>query len=214
MALIFDFFFPDGFLYWSWLQWLFYILLILAYIFLALGSNSLKNDNYNSTKLTLITGLLLLIWFLAELLIIPTVSGSSPTDLERLLGYTYSLFLMTGIIYSTLHGILGVGFIKIGSDNRDKGGTVILVGGILYLLTWIINSIIVILTKTGGWFGFPVPIGFILDILTWITYIVVIVATILIFIFSIIAKRALFIIFGVLYLAVYSIQFLVFIGVF
>lgn len=211
MTLEFDFL---GVLNWNWLQWVFFIILIAAFFFLTIGCSDLKRSDFDSTKLLFFAGLLLLIWKFVEIFI-PTVSGFSPTDSERLLGFIYSFFLMSGIIYTILHIILGVGFIKLGSKNRDPGGIVILLGGILYLVVWIINLIIVILQKYGGWYD-PILLSSIsgmVFILVWILYITSIIAVGVILIYSFLTKRVLFIIFGILFFIAYLMQFLSFLGV-
>lgn len=205
-----------GVLNWNWLQWVFFIILIAAFFFLTIGCSDLKRSDFEYTKLLYVAGLLLLIWKFVEIFI-PTVSGLSPTDSERLIGFIYSLFLMSGIIYITLHLILGIGFIKIGSKNRNPGGIIILLGGILYLLTWIINLVIVILQKYNGWYHFPPTILLsiigILNILAWFIYIASLLATGLILIYSFIIKRALFIIFSILFFIAYLLEFLAFLGI-
>ncbi|MFW9830093.1 MAG: hypothetical protein ACFFB4_07660 [Promethearchaeota archaeon] len=212
MTITFNFFFPLVFLYWTWLTWIFFILLTLAYLFLILGSKDLKKHNFASTKLLFIIGIILLVWYILERLVIPSISLSSPTPMEIIIAYIYNLFLGFGIVYQVLHIILGIGFIKVGSNNREHGGTVILVGGILYLITWILNMVGNIILLTSAVFSIPIPFGYILYVLNWIAYVTMIAAVILIFIFSIFTKRALFIIFGSLFLAIYSFQFLLFIG--
>jgi len=131
--------------------------------------------------------------------------------MEIIIYYIYNLFLGFGIVYQVLHVILGIGFIKVGSNNREHGGTVMLVGGILYLIAWILYMVGNIIFIISAIFGFPIPIGYIMYIVNWITNIIILAAVILIFIFSIFTKRALFIIFGALFLAVYSFEFLLFI---
>ena len=211
MTLAFDFF---EFMTWNWLQWVFFIILIVAFFILTIGSFDLKKNDFKSTKLLFFAGYLLLFWSVIEEFI-PTVSGVSPTDLERLLGFLYSLFLMSGIIYTTLHIILGIGLIKFGSKNRDPGGIVILLGGILYLVAWTINPIIVILQKYGGWYDPTLlsSITGILNILAWILYITSIIAAGVILIYSFLTKRVLFIIFGVLFFIAYLMDLLSFLGV-
>lgn len=209
MTLTFNFILSFGF--WSWLVW---IMFILAYLFLILGSNDLKKHNFVSTKLLFITGILLLIWYVLGQFI-PTISLVSPTTAERIIFYIYTLFLTSGTIYLILNTILGIGFIKLGSNNRDRRGTLMLVGGILYLIMTIINLTVTIifLNAMFFWTSLPPWFGYFFLYLDWTLYIGIIAAVILIFISIIFTKRALFIIFGALFLAVYSIQFLIFIGI-
>ena len=126
MTLTFNFILSFGF--WTWLAWTMFILILLAYLFLILGSNDLKKHNFVSTKLLFITGILLLIWYVLGQFI-PTISLVSPTTAERIIFFIYTLFLTSGTIYLILNMILGIGFIKLGSNNRDRRGTLILVGG-------------------------------------------------------------------------------------
>ncbi|MFX0031391.1 MAG: hypothetical protein ACFE9P_01910 [Candidatus Hermodarchaeota archaeon] len=215
MTITFEFF---GFLDWNWLGWIVFILLTLTYLFLILGSKDLKKNNYDSTTLLFISGILLLACYLLLRLIIPSMVLSSympPTELflhnlYNLL-FRYSIFAIPssqtgGIFYIAFQIILGIGFINVGSKNRDQGGTVMLVGGILYLITWIIDLITILSFIIG--FSFPLFVALILAVTA---YILPIVAAILILIFSISTKRALFIVFGALFLNFYSIQFLIFI---
>ena len=209
MTLTIDFFL---FLDWNWQNWTFFILIILSSLFLILGSNDLKKSNFASTKLLFIIGIVLLIWEILQRLFIPFVYISSPSPplSEVIIVYVYTLFLRFGIIYSTFGIVLGIGFIKFGSNNRDRGGTVMLVGGIVYLLMVIINLILNTLSLSAVFL--PIP-GVIFYILTWITILVIATAVILIFISTIFTKRALFIVYGALLLAVYFMQFLFFIGI-
>jgi hypothetical protein len=211
MTLVYDFF---GFLAWNSLQWLFFIILTAAFFFLIIGSSDLKKNNFDSTKYLFFAGLLLLIWQIVRLLR-PVVSGVSPTNTERLLGFLYSLFLMGGIIYSSLHILLGISFVLLGRKNRDPGGIVIIFGGILYIIAWILNLIIVILSKYAGWFDptFLVSIAGMVEIFVWILYIANIIAALGILTYSFLTKRVLFIIFGVLFFIAYLIQLLDFLGI-
>lgn len=208
MSITFDFFLPFGFLFWSWLTWILFILFVLTYLFLILGSRDLKRDNYASTKLLFVIGILLLVWYILIRLFIPSMSVTSPTPMEFIIYIIYTLFLGFGIIYQVLHIILGIGFIKVGSSNRDHGGTVALVGGILYLIAWTLNMLSNLLLAF-----IPVYLYLLFTIIAWLIIITNLVAAILIFIFSIFTKRPLFIVFGALFLAVYSFQFLLFIGI-
>ena len=211
MTLIFDFF---GFLGASLVQWLFFILLIVSYLFLILGSSDLKKNDYNSTKLLFFAGLFLLIWRVLSLFI-PEVAGMSPTDMQRLLGFIYSLFLMNGLIHVATYMLLGIGCIKLGSKNRDKGGILVLLGGIFFLVSWILQLIAVILQKYGGWYNFPflIEIYGILEIIAWTALFISISAVILILVYSILTKRPLFIVFAVLFLAAHILQLLFFLGI-
>ena len=212
MALNFDFF---RFLNWSWLNWVFFVILALAYVFLILGSSDLKKKGFKSTKLLFVAGLFLLIWLVVYNFLIPTVSGVSPSDMERFIGFLYSLFLMTGIIHVITHLILSIGIVKLGRNNRDPGGIIALLGGIIYLIAWIIYLILIILQKYGGWYdpAFLGSIAPITEIVVWIFYILVILATVLILIYSFLTKRPLFILFAVLFIAAYLLDFLSSIGV-
>jgi hypothetical protein len=135
--------------------------------------------------------------------------------MERLLGFLYSLFIMTGIIQATFHLLLAIGFVKHGSNNRDSGGIFALIGGFLYLLAYIIFLIVIILSKYGGWYNiaFLISIASIIEIIVWLHYVLGIVAVIMILIYSIFTKRPLFIIFAVLFFVAWTMDFLGFIGV-
>ena len=211
MTLVFDFL---EVLNWNWFQWLLFIIFIATFFFLTIGCSDLKRCDFSSTKLLFIAGIILLIWKFVEIFI-PTVSGVSPTDLERLLGFIYSLFLMSGIIYTTLHLILGIGFIKLGSKNRESGGILIMLGGVLYVITWIINIVGVVIQKYGGWYNpiFLYSISGILIILVWTLYVISIASVGIILIYSFFTKRPLFIIFGILFFTAYFIEFLSFLGI-
>ncbi len=200
------------------LIWIYFILFILVYLFLILGSKDLKKHNFVSTKLLFIIGILLLVWY-----ILLYICYMFPSPTETIIRFIYLFFLgfgfiRFGIIYQVLHIILGIGFIKVGSNNREQGGKVMLVGGVLYLLACILSTIgwIFDLNYIVGFFGFPIPsaIFYIISIMYWLFNIVSLAAVILIFIFSIFTKRPLFIVFGALFLAVYSIQFSMFINIY
>ena len=212
MTLVSDFW---SFLSWGGIMWLFFIILANAYFFLILGSSDLKKHNFKSTKLLFFAGLLLLLNLVVSGFFLPTISGMSPTDLERLLGFLYSLIFMNGIIHCTFQFILGIGFVKFGRDNRDPGGIIAQLGGILYLLTWIIFLILRILQKYGGWYNiaYLVSIASFIEIVAWIAYILSILAVVLIMIYTFLTKRPLFIIFAVLLFVAYLMDFLSFLGV-
>lgn len=209
MSITFDFFLPFGFLYWSWLTWILFIIFVLTYLFLILGSRDLKRNTFASTKFLFVIGILLLVWYILVQLFIPSMSVTSPTPMEFIIYIIYTLFLGSGIIYQVLHIILGIGFIKVGSSNRDHGGTVALVGGILYLIAWILIML------SDIFFSFiPVYLSSLLfSVIGWLIIITSLAAAILIFIFSIFTKRPLFIVFGALFLAIYSFQFLYLTGI-
>ena len=211
MTLVFDFF---GFFGASLIQWLFFILLLSSFLFLILGSNDLKKNDYNSTMILFLAGIFLLVWR-ALYLFIPNISGISPTDMERLLGFIYSFILMSGLINVVLYMLLGIGCIKLGSKNRDNGGIVVLLGGIFFLVAWIFNLIVIILQKYGGWYNltFLFEILGILEILSWFVLVISLFAVVLIFVYSIMIKRPLFIVFAVLFLAAHLLQLLSYIGI-
>jgi hypothetical protein len=145
---------------------------------------------------------------------IPTVSGVTPTDMERLLGFLYSLFFMSGLINGLFHVILGIGFMNLGKNNRDPGGVIAMIGGILYLVAWIVNLVLTIISKLGGWYGLtlPGPIVSILNILSWVINFVVLGSVVLILVYSFLTKRPLFIIFALLFFAAYLLQILSLLG--
>ena len=196
-------------------MWLFMVILTAAFFFLILGSSDLKKYDFKSTKPLFVAGLLLLINLVVSSFFIPTVSGISPTSLERLLGFLYSLFIMNGIIYCTFQFILSIGFVKLGRKNRDPGGIVAFLGGILYLIVWIVFLLLRILQKYGGWYdsAFLASIASLIEIMAWFTYILAIVAVIFILIYTFLTKRPLFLIFAVLLFAAYLMDFLSFLGV-
>lgn len=204
------FYFILSFEFWTWLNWILFILILLTYLFLILGSRSLKKHNFASTKLLFIIGILLLIWYVFRQFF-PQISLFSPTPMEMIIAYIYSLLLLNGTIYQILNVVLGIGFIKFGSNNRDRGGKLMLIGGIFFLIITIINVTAATFYLTAFWFGFPLPFWFGNYFLNLTSYIVITIAAILIFISSIFTRRPLFIIFGTLFLAFHSIQLLLFI---
>ncbi|MFX1492854.1 MAG: hypothetical protein ACFFBZ_01090 [Promethearchaeota archaeon] len=196
MAIIFYF-------YWDWIYsvwgWLFFILPLVAYIFLIIGCSELKKDErtFESVNFLNIVGIILLTWNIISRFL-PSVMFSYTLP-DYIIGLSYYLTIM--IINFTMNIILGIAFIQFGSRNKQHKGSLSLSAGILLTIAWSLSLTINILSL------YLAPILIFLWI-QWIIGILFVVAAILILVNTILIKRVFMIIFAAILLSYFTLSLL------
>ncbi|MFX0027310.1 MAG: hypothetical protein ACFE8M_12950 [Candidatus Hermodarchaeota archaeon] len=190
--------------YWNWIYsvwgWLFFILPVVAYIFLIIGCSELKKDDrkFESVKFLSIVGIILLTWSIVYRFL-PAVMFSYTLP-DYIIGLSYYLTVMS-INYS-LHIVFGIAFIKFGSKNKEHKGSLSLAAGILLTTAWaslLTLSILLI------FLGFP-PVMYL--VIQWIIGTLFLVAAILILVNTILIKRVFMIIFAAILLSYFTFNLL------
>ncbi|MFX0018243.1 MAG: hypothetical protein ACFFAK_08725 [Promethearchaeota archaeon] len=171
--------------YWDWIYsvwgWLFYILPVVAFIFLIIGCSDLKKDerNFESVNFLNIIGIILLAWSIVSQFL-PSIMFSYSMP-EYIIGLTYVASL--AVLNHAIYIIFGIAFIIFGSKNKEHWGSIGLSAGILLITSWGLS-----LTYNLGF-------GTIL-IIRWIILILSLVGAILILVYTILLKKVFMIIFA------------------
>lgn len=186
------------------IDWIDFILLVIAYFFLVIESYSLEKDERKFKKLKLLryVAIILLIWQVFLTFIpSPTVTGPSPTVSEMALVLFFQL-LMSTMYNNILSIILGISLVIFGYKNKELSGSTIYAAGILYVIGWVFiisTYIFVDLLALYGLLDSYYPFTFVY-LMIWIINIALVMSAGLIFCYSCIIKRKLFITFSIAFL--------------
>lgn len=181
-----------------------YAFFISAYIFLVIEGFSLEKAErkFNGFRELKIIAIIILIWFSIKIFV-PFIETTNPTIFESSFVAIYTttmyLFIHSGIFQL----LLGILFVIFGHKNRENYGFLILIGGIIYLISIIFNTL----------FNFIIEVYSSLEFLSWMFRSLFLIYAIIILTYSILIKRIFFILFGTFLLVAEIISFCMFFGI-
>lgn len=188
--------------------WIYFIVMILTFVFLIIGSFDLKKGDreFESANFLVVMGFILLIgrivyWFLPRVIRETTF----PEFFDTL---TYQLIYLG--IFDTLNLMLGFAFIKFGGANKDSDGTFIRWAGILNIIAWFIIITMDMVMNVLYWLAFPYfgEISQLIKTGRFLVPLFLVVSAILILVWTIKVKKIFMIIFAAFNLAFFVLYLL------